>query len=113
MTRNVEQQLDNAYQYMARNGWYQGDFRNEHGQVCLLGALAYGNAYEDLVYHNEDIDSVLGSFVWQASECLSDILFERYGIAAVAKVNDDVVTSEAEALGLLEKARARAAEQGI
>jgi len=108
----VEQELDNAYQRMRTTGWWQGEYLSERGQVCLLGSIIYGNVgnLDDLV---DDEDDVLAEYPG-AQDVLLRTVLDRYPEAScIATANDNFIENEDEALELLEKARARAAELGI
>lgn len=38
-SRNMANKLNEAADYIEAHGWFQGDFENESGQVCSLGAI--------------------------------------------------------------------------
>jgi hypothetical protein len=119
MAHEVEQEIDRAIVRMTARGWMQDDWADADGRVCLMGALRNAQwvpcmctlegcgSGAVVLPEEENYDTV--SF-------LRDVLHQQYPgthYYEVAEFNDNVITSEAEAISVLEKARARAAEKGI
>jgi hypothetical protein len=114
MAHEVEQRLDQAIELLRADGWTQRNFYNRDGQRCMAGAIANHR----LVRHTElDRMGVIvcddNDAVRWAQRTLTEVLIEVYGTPDIVEANDHIMTRADEAIGALEKARARASELGI
>lgn len=112
MAHEVEQHLYKAADHMRDRGWTQGTYMDEAGRVCLMGALFLYSKHDKGVC---ECSHCSASTAWAAniaSTLTEHVTREHYG-ASVACANDTIITSQDEAIAVLEKAAARAAEKGI
>lgn len=86
-----------ALEYMQQHGWTRNEARNELGQVCLLGAMAFG------IPRNTGLVSAAIAMCLD----LRQVCKEQYGTDIVAHVNDRDDMNQAEAEAILEKAAVR------
>lgn len=118
MAHEVEHELDQALVRLQARGWTQGTWADEEGRVCLAGALR--GAYRQDIDGAEHITFTCDPELACApvvGHVLMDTLRTMYPdvgpFTAIGDYNDLVLKTEAEAVAVMEKARAFAAEQGI
>lgn len=123
----IERDLDEAVVRIQARGWAQGDWVKEDGSMCLMGALRGAHVVRNICGNPEcecwDYDIEKDAYPALAflerflNEHYEQRLIELYGDPGgnlnVPYFNDTVIKTEAEAVAVLEKARARAAEEGI
>lgn len=96
--------LDQAITNLRVRGWAQRNFLDCMGRVCMAGAVIGPERLEGNWIVTPDMACAL--------EYVQRVVAERFGSDNVTYVNDNLVTSAEEAAGILEKARALAAEEG-